>query len=61
MRNYLDRIAIAYLDNILIYSTNREEYVTYVREVLECLSRAGLLLKSEKCEFYKESVEFLRF
>ena len=57
----MDRIAIAYLDNILIYSINKEEHVIYVREVLECLFRAELLLKPEKCEFYKGLVVFLRF
>ena len=42
-------------------NANREEHVKHVRQVLECLSRAGLLLRPEKCEFHKESVEFLGF
>ena len=29
--------------------------------MLTCLSHIGLLLKPEKCEFYKESVDFLGF
>ena len=46
IKNYLYRIAITYLDNILIYSINREKYVKYIREVLEYLSRTRLLLKN---------------
>ena len=61
IRSHLDYNTIAYLDDILIYSTNKEEYVEHVRQVLEYLSRTGLLLKPEKYEFYKESVEFLGF
>ena len=53
IRAHLDRSAIAYLDDILIYSGLIEEYVPHIQEVLGCLSQAGLLLKPEKCEFYR--------
>ena len=61
IRAHLDRTAIAYLDDILIYSENKEEHVSHVQTILECLSQARLLLKPEKCEFHKDSVEFLGF
>ena len=61
VRAHLDRSAIAYLDDILIYSESTEEYISYVQEVLGYLSQAGLLLKPEKCEFHRRSVEFLGF
>ena len=61
IRAHLDRSAIAYLDDILIYSESTEEHVSHVQEVLGCLSQAGLLLKPEKCEFHRRSVEFLGF
>ena len=61
IRAHLDRLAIAYLDDILIYSETTEEYISYIQEVLGCLSQAGLLLKPEKCEFHRRSVEFLGF
>ncbi len=61
IRAYLDLTAIAYLDNILIYSKTLEEHIPYMQDVLTCLLQAGLLLKPEKCEFYKTSVEFLGF
>jgi len=58
---YLDRTAIAYLDDILIYSETKEVHIQHVQDILTCLSQARLLLKPEKCEFHKESVEFLGF
>jgi hypothetical protein len=39
---YLDDFCTAYLDDILIYSENPEEYEIYVCKVLEKLRLAGL-------------------
>ncbi len=61
IRAHLDLTAIAYLDDILIYSKTLEEHILYMRDILTCLSQARLLLKLEKCEFYKTSVKFLGF
>ena len=61
IRTYLDRSAIAYLDNILIYSGNKEEHTKYIRDVLTYLIQAGLLLKPEKYKFDKEEVDFLGY
>jgi len=61
LREFLDRTVIAYLDDMLIYSETKDEHVKHVQDVLERLSQAGLLLNLEKCEFHKESVEFLGF
>ena len=33
----------------------------HIKEVLKCLYKAGLYAKAEKCEFYSESVEYLRY
>jgi len=49
------------LDDILIFSKNETEYIEYVRKVLEKLKQVRLLLKPEKCEFYKEEPTFLGF
>jgi hypothetical protein len=58
---HLDRIVVAYLDNILVYLRTLEEHIWHVTEVLKCLRKADLRLKLEKCEWYKEEVEFLGF
>ena len=41
---------IIYLDDILIFSDNKEEHEGYVREVLRRLRDAKLFLKLPKCE-----------
>ena len=58
---YLDIFVIAYLDNILIYLENPRDYVKYIQTVLEYFKKAKLRLRLEKCEFYKEEVNFLGF
>jgi hypothetical protein len=55
----LDDYAIAYLDDILVYSDNEREHVEHVKEVLRRLREYGLELKPTKCEFHKTEVEFL--
>ena len=61
LRVYLDIFIIAYLDDILVFFKNLKEHIQHVRIVLECLEKAGLRLKPEKCKFYKEEVEFLEY
>jgi len=61
LRQYLDIFVIAYLDDIMIYSTTLEEHVQHVSQVLECLNKRDLRLKLEKCEFHREEVDFLGF
>ena len=48
LREYLDDFVVAYLDNILIYSRNKEEYKEYVKKVLRALEDRELYLKPEK-------------
>jgi hypothetical protein len=53
LRPYLDVFVTAYLDDILIYSDNLNDHRNHVLKVLEALSKAGLHLKPEKCEFHQ--------
>jgi hypothetical protein len=61
LRPYLDVFVTAYLDNILIYSDNLKEHRRHVLKVLEALSKVGLHLKPEKCEFHQQEVKYLGF
>jgi len=38
---FLDRFCTAYVDNILIYSKSHEQYIKYVKQILEALTKAG--------------------
>ena len=37
LKEYLDKICIYYLDDILIYSGSEEEHVRYIKDILEIL------------------------
>jgi hypothetical protein len=49
----------AYIDDIVIFSQNREEYVIHVRRVLEKFRDAGLQADIVKCEFFVTETKFL--
>ena len=56
---FLDAFCTVYLDDILIYNETIEEHQAHIKKVLEALSKVGLHLKPEKCEFYKTEVKYL--
>ena len=57
----LDVCVIVYLDDILIYSTDKASHKEHVREVLRRLRKHSLYAKPEKCEFHTNSTEYLRY
>ena len=57
----LDHICVVYLDDILIYSQTEEEHIEHIRLVLERLRIHKLYAKRSKCEFLRDSVDFLGF
>ena len=61
LHEYLDIFIVAYLDDILIYSKTEEEHIEHIKKVLEKIKIAKLLLKPEKCEFYRQELAFLGF
>jgi hypothetical protein len=57
----LDHFMVIYLNDILIYSRNEDEYYNHVRQVLTRLRKNNLFYKLSKCEFNIKEVEFLGF
>ena len=58
--DYLDQFIVVFIDDILIYSKTSEEHKEHLRKALERLRREKLYAKLEKCEFWLDSVSFLK-
>jgi len=58
---YLDDFCIAYLDNILIYSSNLLEHDKHICKVLLQLCKAGLQADIKKCKFNITYTKYLGF
>ncbi|GKB32911.1 putative reverse transcriptase domain-containing protein [Tanacetum coccineum] len=56
---YLDKFVIVLIDDILIYSRNKEEHANHLRIILELLKKEKLYAKFSKCDFWIRIVQFL--
>jgi hypothetical protein len=59
LMEYLDKFVMVFIDDILVYSRNEEEYEKHLRLVLQKLWDHQLYAKLSKCEFWLEQVSFL--
>jgi len=55
----VEGIVMVYLNDILIFTKTEEEHAQAVRWVLQVLKENKLFLCPEKCEFYKQWIEYL--
>nr|GEV28778.1 putative reverse transcriptase domain-containing protein [Tanacetum cinerariifolium] len=58
-KSYLDKFVIVFIDDILIYSKNKQEHEEHLKLILELLKREQLYAKFSKCEFWISKVQFL--
>lgn len=58
-KDYLDDFVIVFLDDILIFSKNKEDHMKHVQRVLQVLRDNKLYAKESKCEFFKTEISFL--
>lgn len=58
-QEYINKFIICFVDDILIYSKNREEHVVHVAKALETLQKNQLYVNPDKCEWGVDKVSFL--
>ena len=56
---YVDQFVVVFINDILVYSKDRENHDTHLRVVLETLRKEQLYAKLSKCEFWLNEVSFL--
>ncbi|GJS52511.1 putative reverse transcriptase domain-containing protein [Tanacetum coccineum] len=56
---YLDKFMIVFIDDILIYSKNKQEHNEHLKLILKLLKKEELYAKFSKCEFWIPKVKFL--
>ncbi|KAI0996357.1 hypothetical protein K3495_g11823 [Podosphaera aphanis] len=59
LSDLLDKSFRAYLDDVLVYSSTREEHRDHVRQVIPRLLEAGLQIDLGKCEFETTWTKYL--
>nr|GFB47042.1 putative reverse transcriptase domain-containing protein [Tanacetum cinerariifolium] len=57
----LDKFLIIFIDDILIYSRNKEEHANHLRIILELLIKEKLYARFSKCDFWIKNVQFLGY
>ncbi|GJT50693.1 putative reverse transcriptase domain-containing protein [Tanacetum coccineum] len=60
-KSYLDKFMIVFIDDILIYSRNKEEHADHLRIIMELLKKEKLYAKFSKCDFWISIVQFLGY
>ena len=51
--------AMAYLDDIIIYSSTPEEHLQHIKTVFEKLCHAKLSMELSKCHFFAREIQYL--
>ncbi|XP_075500150.1 uncharacterized protein LOC142538738 [Primulina tabacum] len=57
---FLDQFIVVFIDDKLVYSLNEKDHEEHLRIVLQTLREKELYAKFKKCEFWLNSVSFLR-
>jgi len=61
LHQFMNIGCMVYLDDVLIYSKDKEQHIQDVRSVLRAIKNSGIRIKLGKCEFHATETEYLGF
>jgi hypothetical protein len=50
------KYVIPYLDDVIIYSKNKNDHLEHIENVMKLLKNAGMVLNKNKCKFFKQEI-----
>ena len=56
LSKYLDKFVVNFMDDILIYSKNKQEHEDHLKIILQVLREQQLFAKFSKCHFFKDRI-----
>lgn len=59
LKEYINKICLVYLDDIIIFSTSLQEHIQSLKLIFDCLQNANLKVQLDKSEFCKRETQFL--
>jgi hypothetical protein len=59
LSKFLNKFVLVFIDDILIYSKNREEHEEHLRLVLQVLREHHIYAKFSKCDFFQKQIHYL--
>lgn len=59
LKEYINKICLVYLDDIIIFSTSLQEHTQSLKLIFNRLEEANLKIQLDKSEFFKRETEFL--
>ena len=59
LREYINKICVVYLDDILIFSTSLQEHIDSINKIFKVLRKAQLKIQINKCSFFQKETDYL--
>ena len=59
LRDLLPAVCLVYIDDVIIHSETKEQHLTNMQNVFQCIRRYNLRLKPSKCLFFQRKLNFL--
>lgn len=59
LRDFINKICVLYMDDILVFSTSLEEHLDSLSKIFKCLNEHNLKVQLNKCNFLVRETQFL--